>query len=294
MSAAGTIALTCGDYALEIMPHIGGAISAFDYQGEPLFRRAENPATALDMACYPLVPFSNRIENGRFSVHGEEIVLVPNFPGRDHPHTLHGHGWLADWEVVSVTQNAVGLAYDHHPDAWPWAYHAEQRLMLSDTALSMELTVTNLGSSAMPAGLGPHPHFPRNAQTRFISKHRGEWICRDDCIPMSLNRRNEAIDWWHGEPVGTRVIDTIYTDREGHLTVEWPDRSLRLIIDADATQSFTVVYVPPDADFFCAEPVTHMINAVNFPAEEPTGLKWLEPGETLSATTRYWAEKIAS
>ena len=42
-------------------------------------------------ACYPLVPFSNRIANGRLVFDGQRFKLEPNWPGVRHP--MHGEGW---------------------------------------------------------------------------------------------------------------------------------------------------------------------------------------------------------
>jgi aldose 1-epimerase len=45
--------------------------------------------------------------------------------------------------------------------------------------------------------------------------------------------------------------------------------------------SCTGVYVPPDADFFCIEPLTHPTDAVN---RSPERMAMLAEGETLEAS----------
>ena len=45
---------------------------------------------SLEMGCFPLIPFSNRIHNGRFSFQGKQIKMLPNFPPE--AHTIHGQG----------------------------------------------------------------------------------------------------------------------------------------------------------------------------------------------------------
>lgn len=87
-----------GDYRLAAAPNVGGSIRRFD-SGAAVLRPAAGPSI-LDAACFPLVPFSNRIAHGRFAVAGQEVGLRPNFPSADHPHPLHGFGWLLPWTVV--------------------------------------------------------------------------------------------------------------------------------------------------------------------------------------------------
>jgi aldose 1-epimerase len=286
------IEIRAGRYRLELIPAIGGGVSAFEFDGEPLFRPAINPQSALDMACYPLVPFSNRIRDGRFIAHGREIRLKPNFPGSDHPHTLHGQGWLAAWHVVEYAADRVTIAFDYQPDDWPWAYHAEQRFELSEAGLILTMTVANLAETAMPAGLGPHPFFPMNKDTRLIAKHRIEWTADVDSLPVSSSLQAEAIDWWGGKPVGSRAVDTIYGGREGLIRIEWPDRHLALMITPDPALDYTVIYTQPDTGFFCAEPVSHMIDAHNLASQSSNGLVWLQQNDHSTYQVIFKAEKM--
>ena len=54
----------------------------------PLLRPATDNADALSSACYPLVPFGNRVRGNRFTFKGHDYSLRPN---RDwDPHYLHG------------------------------------------------------------------------------------------------------------------------------------------------------------------------------------------------------------
>jgi Aldose 1-epimerase len=59
-------------------------------RAQPLMRPTTGDAI-LDVACFPLVPFSNRIADGNFSWEGQEIVLQPNFPGRAHRQLCRPH-----------------------------------------------------------------------------------------------------------------------------------------------------------------------------------------------------------
>ena len=62
-------------------------------------------------ALYPLVPFSNRIRDGRLVFEGEQFQLARNWPGVGHP--MHGDGWAHAWDVVRSDGASAEIAYLH-------------------------------------------------------------------------------------------------------------------------------------------------------------------------------------
>ena len=286
-----TVELSFAEYRLVLDPAHGGAIDRFDWNGEPLMRAVCGP-TILDKASFPLVPFSNRVAHGCLAWQGREIRLAPNLPGTDHPHTLHGFGWLAPWQVAAASPTSARLTLSYPGGEWPWPFQAEQQFTLDSHGLTMALSVQNLGDSAMPAGLGFHPYFPRTAQTRYLGLHHGEWHNTPDCLPLSLDEHPVARDWWQGQPVDAHAVDTVYTEREGDLAIWWPERKLRLTLEPSANLPFTVVYSPPGEPFFCVEPVSHMTDAFNR-ADQGAQFATLAPGEVLRVSVRLSASTIA-
>jgi aldose 1-epimerase len=279
------IALTAGDFHLVLLPALGGSIARFDWRGLPLLRPGCGP-TPLDTGCFPLVPFSNRIAHGAFTVAGRTIRIAPNFPGGGHPHPLHGFGWLTGWDVVAQAAQSATLRHRYSAGEWPWDYVAEQHFDLSREGLCHTLSVRNLSDQPMPAGLGFHPYFPKTAQTRYIGWHRGEWQTHDDNLPKALDMADHPVDWWHGKPVATRAVDTAYVGREGDLQLIWPEHRLTLTVRPSDNLRNTVVYTPVDADFLCVEPVSHTTDAINRP-DESDGMVWLDKDQTLTAALHY-------
>lgn len=278
--------LAAGDYRLLLQPELGGSVAAFDWRGHPLFRPTCGPSI-LDVGCFPLVPFSNRIAFGRFESFGKAVRLSPNFPGADHPHTIHGFGWLAAWAVVEAGPGYALLRHTYAAAEWPWSYIAEQRLHLSRDGLVHEVSICNLSDTSMPVGLGLHPYFPRTDLTIYHGLHRGEWQTGADGLPLDLIEAEQPKDWWCGAPVKERAIDTVYTDRTGPLSILWPESDIELTIDPSDDLPFTVVYSPPDQDFFCVEPVSHATDALNRPHSGE--IRWLEAGAEIIAMVAYRA-----
>lgn len=285
--------LEVGDYRLAIEPARGGSIARFDRRGAPLFRLSRE-SSILDVACFPLVPFCNRIAHGSFRIDGREVRLAPNMPGGGHPHALHGMGWLSGWNVVERTRNRAVLRHDHPGGEWPWSYRAEQELVLSDGGLQHALSLEIRSREPMPAGLGLHPYLPRNVRTLLDAPHRTEWMVDGGGLPVAPDERAAPRDWWKGAPVDARAADTVYAGRAGAMRVVWPDRATALVIEPSPELPFTHVYAPSGADILCVEPVSHLPDAVNRPEPSAlTGLRLLPPGERLSVHVGYRAEALA-
>lgn len=281
------IELAAADYRMAVAPERGGSILRFDWRGLPLMRPACGPEIT-DVACFPLVPFSNRITNGRFRLAGREIKLSPNFPG-SLPHPLHGFGWQSPWQVLWQTDRALSIEHAHHAGEWPWEYKAQQNFTLGDNGLTIELSVRNDSDDPMPVGLGFHPYFPRTPHTRYLGLHRGEWRNDADFLPSELDLRDRPIDWWDGQPVCTRSVDTVYTWRNGPLEIAWPDRNLRLTMECSDELAHTVVLSPPGQDYFCVEPVSNMTDAFN-----RNGLQLLDGGCFFKVSIRMTASQIGA
>ena len=53
-----------------------------------------------------------------------------------------------------------------------------------------------------------------------------------------------------------------------------------------ASLPYLVVYTPPERDYFCVEPVSHVSNAIHMAEPAAHGLVALAPGATLEASLR--------
>lgn len=278
------ISLTLGEIELDIEPGIGGGISRFDWRGHNVFRSTDNAKGALQLANFPLVPFSGRIAGGSFSYGDKVLKLPPNNTEADTTQPLHGHGWLSQWNVDRQNANAVQLSHNHDGSIWPWAYGAEQTISLRENGYIHSVSLTNLSGKAMPAGLGLHPYFPRE-NARLHLDTDGMWENDDNMIPSAHVSAQPIPDWGNDRP-----YDNVFTGRSSDVTIDWPGYRMRMI--PDPAFSFTHVFRPAGEGFFCVEPVSHMPDAVNRQAADyETGLRTLQPGETWQTHTRFEVEE---
>jgi aldose 1-epimerase len=238
---------------LTLAPQLGGAIRAFEWRGRHVLRPA--PVTAGDdpfeMACFPMVPYVNRIAHGRFEFGGRAVRLEPNWSADPHP--IHGQAWRRPWSVATSTASSATLTFDGGADEWPWRYRSEQRFVLDDEGLSIELVLENLGVTPMPAMLGLHPYFPDPAHARLHAKLPRVWRTNTAALPLVQVETPAAWAFEPGRPVGAASLDHCFAGWDGVASIEWPD--LRLTLRA-ARCPFLHVYAPPAGDSFCVEPQT--------------------------------------
>lgn len=275
-----------GQASVAIAPNIGGSLAWFrwDHGGEfidwlrPASGKALAAGDAGEMACFPLVPYSNRVRDGRFTFADREIQLPVSRPGD--PHFEHGHGWRRPWAVVSREAVSAVLRYHHEPDNWPWRYEAEQDIRLVAGSLEVRLTLRNLSAEPMPAGFGLHPYFPAPPSTRIGTDIDAMWETDADVLPtrrVKAQQRSQTID------VASSNLDNVFTGWSRTARIVWPERSLDL--EADAPLDFLVLYTPPGEAFFCAEPVSNATDAFNLETKgnAGTGLIVLAPGDSCTA-----------
>jgi len=263
------------------------------WRGRSVFRPApEGVADVLDVACFPLVPYANRIADGRFVFEGRSVRL-PRLE-RFAPHTLHGDGWRLPWTAERRTASRVEMRCDGSgdPAGWPWPWRARQIVDLTDQGLTMTLSVANTGPTPMPAGLGLHPHFHRSADSRVRLSADGVWVTDARNIPERLAPVSEVADWSSGLGLADApFVDHAYAGWTGEAVLDQGDH--RVTMTADAPAHWVQVYAPTGADFVCLEPVTHRPDAHNAPVSEWTGMRRLSPGESLGIVMRVTAEDRA-
>jgi len=229
-----------------LAPETGGAIMGWTLGATPLLRRP-SPEAALrgdvrGMGCFQLVPFSNRIADGRFRWNGVDHALRRNFG--DHPHAIHGVGWQRAWQVARVSSAAVSLALRHdaigdQAQSWPFAFAAEQHIALTADTLTVLLSLTNLQPGPAPCGIGLHPYFPRADSAALRFNARQVWR-NANSLPSVLDP--VPLEWDHAElrPIGGAALDNCFAGWDGRAHIAWAD-GRTLDIEADAPFRHLVV-----------------------------------------------------
>ena len=180
----GTVVLQCESALVSLDPSRGGVVREFTWHGLDVFRPTPSEAgdDPLEVACFPMVPYVNRVAGGHFDFMGRTVQLEPNWSGDPHP--LHGQGWRTSWDVVSASATSAILRLEGGGNEWPWRYRSEQRFELGPDELWIELSVENLSDTPMPAMLGLHPYFADAMNAELQAELPRIWLTDAAAIPV--------------------------------------------------------------------------------------------------------------
>lgn len=283
-STCSGITLQAGALRLAVRPDLGGSLAGLWHQGTPVLRSTEPGLLAgpRQSACFPLLPYSNRIGNRQFSWQGQSYSTRPNFD--DSPHSLHGVVWLRAWQVLEQDATRLTLRYQHTPDGdWPFAFEAEQSIRLTPQSLRLELRLRNTDTREQPAGLGWHPYFPRRAGSHLTMDVAQRWERDAQFLPTHASAC-DGID----AAVATLDLDHCFSGWRGAARIHDERFALRL----SSSLSYAVVFTPPAQPHFCVEPVSHVNNAIQHADPVSQGLVALAPGDTLAASLSLEVEPL--
>ena len=280
-----TVILRAGAMRLELDPTVGGSISALEWHGRPILRRCEGgSANVLDMASFPLVPYVNRIRDGRFSFRGREVRLEPNMAGDPSP--LHGQGWLHPWIVEEANDTRAVLHFPYTAWEWPWDYEARQEFTLDPKRLTVRLSCRNTSRDPMPCGLGQHPYFPCGPETRIDTSVSHVWTIDEQVLPIERVPAEGRFDLRRRLVCG-QDLDHGFDNWGGLAWMGDPSWPYDLLLSSTAA-GFFQLYSPAEGGIFVAEPVTHANAALNASeADWPElGMRVLAPGKAMSLDMR--------
>lgn len=276
--------LQAGDAELILAPEIGGTIVSWTIGGIPMLRPTVPGATPVrEQACYPLIPFSNRVAGHGFSFRGTRYELPVILNG----YSIHGAAWQCEWRGEG---SRMLLSYPGGT-LWPFAFDAEQSFDLGERGLAVTMRITNRHTSHAPAALGLHPYFPRTPEMTFQFAATSVWQNGDDMIPNANIQVPPAWDFTRPRTIGDIAVDNCFAGWYRTALFHWPEHGARLSMTADQTFRHLVVYIPQHADFLAVEPVANMNDGLNRMGEHVDhGMTVLAPGETLSGTITFKAD----
>jgi aldose 1-epimerase len=257
------LTLKTGRLAMDLAPAAGGSIARFTVDGADIMRPMAPGEIASgrgnNAASYPLVPFAGRIGHGRLVFQGETIQLAPNWPGVRHP--MHGDGWRNAWQVARSDGTSAELVYLHEPirepGGWPFRYRARQHFRLESDRLTIGMALENLEARPAPGGIGLHPFFVRDADSELSCQAGTVWRMDGEVLPLERIAVPPDWDFSSGRKVNEVVLDTAFEGWDGRATLVWPQRRLRLEMEAGQPFRHLVLYIPPGQTFFCVEPLSH-------------------------------------
>ncbi len=241
----------------------------------------------LPAASFHMLPYSNRIRDGRFQFDQQTIQLE-----HADAHAIHGALRKLPWQIVAKDSSSLhcSISSADHELNWPWAFDAEIMHRVDGAALSSTLTMTNRDSRDMPAGFGWHPYFVRQINgaapvltlpvDAVFPDENGDCLPDGPAIPLPTE-----LDFRQARALGPgQRIDCCLSGLDGDCVIDWEDAGIRLTMTADEICRYLILY-NPDMPHFAVEPVTNANDAFNLATRGiDGGMQVLRPGQSLEAT----------
>ena len=140
-----------------VVNEIGAGLRSWTVGGQELLARFA-PGERDEAFCgRVLVPWPNRVRDGRYTFDGSEQRLELTEP--ELGNALHGLVLQSRWHGVRTSARRVSLSYELHPGpGYPFALALSVSYELASGGIVMTLHATNVGTARAPFGAGLHPY----------------------------------------------------------------------------------------------------------------------------------------
>lgn len=278
-----TVTISTRGYTATVLS-AGGGLGTLAHDGHPL---VDGPTGAMVTGGrgQVLLPWPNRIRDGRYAFDGQTQQLALSEPARGN--ASHGLVRWCTWRVVSSSASAVEMGYRLCAQrGYPWTLDVSATYAVGADGLVVTLTAQNLAHSPAPFAAGMHPYLtvgsPLDECT--LSLPAGRRLLVDERrLPVS-SAPLDALD-----PAGSLrgvVLDDAVTDlargEDGRAVVRLASASRAVELWVDEAWGWLQVYTGedlPDGESrqaLAVEPMSAPPDAFN----SGTDLVVLEPGGT--------------
>jgi aldose 1-epimerase len=304
-------ALRAGDYEA-VVSSVGATLRTLTFRGRDLVLPHGADEVAPGYHGVTLVPWPNRVVDGRYVFDGVERQLALTEPSRNH--ALHGFGTWLDYQTVDKSPSHVTLeAVIEARVAYPWRLVVRTTFSLNSEGLTQSVTATNDGAAPAPWGTSAHPYLVAgdgqvDAWTLELAADQVLHATADRLIPTELRPVGaddpDRFDFRAARPIGDAAIDNAFTgvarDSDGLARVRLTDAAgtgVAMVWDESCpwVQLYTSDQPTGAADpahrvAVAVEPMTCAPDAFNAASYSyDTGLIVIEPGADSTASWRIEA-----
>lgn len=215
LNSGEQIVLAAGDYET-VVATVGATLRSLRFQGRDLVVPFEARETRPSYRGAVLVPWPNRVVDGRYRFDGIDYQLALNEPERGH--ALHGLALWHDFAVVDANDTGVTLRTRVCAEpGYPTTLDVEVTYALNAEGLSVTVESENVGASTAPYGSSIHPYLVAGAGrvddwTVSVDVEQVLEVTPDRLIPTRLEPVGERRAVLSGErPIGDTFFDHAFT-----------------------------------------------------------------------------------
>lgn len=280
-----------------VVVEVGGALRSYAVEGQELLDGYSAQERCTSARGQSLIPWPNRLRDGRYRFEGEEHQLPLTEPAKQN--AIHGLVRWASWSAASWVEDRVSMQHLLYPQSgWPFSLALEIEYSLAGDGLTVRSSACNLSTGACPYGAGAHPYLTlgtdRIDPLRLQAPGRRYLTSDERGIPTGSEPvEGTRFDFLKARVLGDNQLDTGYgdlrrdEDGRARVRVTTPDGRRRSTLWLDENYRYLMLFtgdsLPEPARRrrgLGIEPMTCAPNAL----QSGEGLQILAPGEWFSSS----------
>ncbi|WP_308250159.1 aldose 1-epimerase family protein [Sphaerisporangium fuscum] len=197
-----------------VVTEVGAGLRSLTHEGRPLVVGYPEDSGPVGSAGLPLLPWPNRIKDGRYVFDGEERQLALTEPKTGN--AAHGFTRTLPWRVLSADESSVRLGLRLFPQmGYPHILDFTVSYALGAAGLEVEVTAENAGGTDAPYGYGAHPYLTLGGplEEAVLELPASRWLEVDDRKIPTGRREVEGTEYDFRGPraIGGTSLDTAFT-----------------------------------------------------------------------------------
>ncbi|MBJ7608295.1 MAG: aldose 1-epimerase family protein [Candidatus Dormibacteraeota bacterium] len=245
------IELVHGDQRLVVVGG-GGGVRRYTLDGRDLLDGYEEHETCRGGRGQLLIPWPNRIRDGRYRFAEESHQLAITEPATGH--AIHGLVRWGRWDVVDRTASSATMTHLLLANpGYPHTLALRADYALGDAGLTVTVGATNVGATPAPYGSGAHPYLRAALGTvdscRLRVPAASRLIADERQIPVGREHvEGTEYDFREAREIGALKLDTAFADlvrdSDGlaRVMVRDPRTQLALTLWMDAAHEYVMVF----------------------------------------------------
>jgi aldose 1-epimerase len=214
-----------------VITELGATLRSLQMGGHDIVRGFSAEKSPSGGSGQQLLPWPNRIRDGRYEFEGKPQQLALTEPARHN--ASHGLGRYLPWRLLDHQDDAVTLQLVIYPQpGWPGILQAQVTYRVDAAGLTVEVEVANLGDNSIPFGYGAHPYLTVGetvVDEVILEVPASRYLVVDDrLLPADLQSVDGTeFDWRTAHRIDDATLDTAFTDLSRGADGRW-EVNLRL------------------------------------------------------------------
>jgi aldose 1-epimerase len=235
-----------------VVVEVGGGLRTYSVGQRAVLDGYAVEAACDGARCQTLVPWPNRVQDGKWSWRGADLQLALTEP--EQHNAIHGLVRWMSWSVLERDEASVTVACTSHPQpGYPWTIEVRNAWSLAPSGLAVETTIVNHSDTAAPVAAGFHPYLTVGTSTinDALLTLPGDTRLLTGAQQIPTGREpveGTAYDFREARALGDIAIDHTYTDlhrdADGRcrLTLAAPDAGARVTFWVDEAYPYLEIF----------------------------------------------------